>query len=405
MKTTEYVVSTGDEVELFVNGKSLGKGERSNQWLFTWKNVPFEEGKIEAVAYTNGKETSRYAIETAGEPHHIKLTSIQNPEGFKADGADMALVQVEVVDKEGRRCPLDNRTIHFNYQGELEWIGGIATPNEETQKKLAAKKQSLVVDKNETAEQKAARKAADILDSTDSDNTFDNYIGKMDLPVECGVNRVLIRSTVNPGNIKIFAAADGIKDVAGIELNTEKVDIAHYLPQQTLKGDLSRGETPSTPSYTDIKETLDIAGVVVGSNQEDAQKTFDDDETTEWKSDGNPDNAWITYQLGKKEAVDEITVKLTGWRDKMYPLAIYAGKKKVWEGYTYACLGYVHIKIDKPVKAKELTIKMVGDAKSKTQIGDTKELAGGKASSLDFIGVKKGKPVLRIVEIDLLKNK
>lgn len=217
IKQTEYVVSTGDEVELFVNGKSLGMGERSNQWLFTWKNVPFEAGKIEAVAYTydksdkkskdakTKKETSRYAIETAGEPHHIKLTSIQNPEGFKADGADMALIQVEVVDKQGRRCPLDNRTIHFNYQGEMEWIGGLATPNEETKKELAAKKQSLVVDKNETAEQKAARKAADILDSTDSDNTFDNYIRKIDLPVECGVNRILIRSTVNPGNINIFA--------------------------------------------------------------------------------------------------------------------------------------------------------------------------------------------------------
>ena len=423
VKKTEYVVSTGDEVELFVNGKSLGLGERSNQWLFTWKNVPFEAGKVEAVAYTyynkDGqklttsikksdlikKETSRYAIETAGEPDHIKLTSIQNPEGFKADGADMALVQVEVVDKQGRRCPLDNRTIHFNYQGEIEWLGGIATPNEETQKKLASKKQSLIVNKNETAEQKAARKAADILDSTDSDNTFDNYIGKIDLPVECGVNRILIRSTTNPGDIKIFAGADGIKGVASIDLKTEKVDIEHYLPQRTLKGGLSRGETPSTPSYSDIKETLEIAGVVAGSNQEDAQKTYDDDETTEWKSDGNPENAWITYQFAKKEQVDEITVKLTGWRDKMYPLAIYAGKKKVWEGYTYACLGYVHIKIDKPVKTKELTIKMIGDAKSKTQLGDTKELAGGKASTLDFIGIKKGKPVLRIIEIDFLKNK
>ena len=415
VKQTEFVVSTGDEVELFVNGKSLGKGERSNQWLFTWKNVPFEEGKIEAVAYTyentgkkgetTRKETSRYSIETAGEPDHIKLTSIQNPEGFKADGADMALIQVEVVDKQGRRCPLDNRTIHFNCQGEMEWIGGIATPNEETQKKLAAKKQSLVVEKNETAEQKAARKAANILDSTDSDNTFDNYINKIDLPVECGVNRVLIRSTVTPGNITIFAGADGINSVASINLKTEKIDAAHYLPQQTLKGNLSRGETPSTPSYTDIKETLDIAGVVAGSNQKEAQNTFDDDETTEWTSDGNPENAWITYQLGKKETVNEITMKLTGWRDKMYPLVIYAGKKKVWEGYTYACLGYVHINIDKPIKAKELTIKMVGDAKSKSQIGDTKELAGGKASSLDFIGIQKGKPVLRIVEIDLLKNK
>ena len=295
----------------------------------------------------------------------------------------MALIQVEVVDKQGRRCPLDNRTIHFNYQGEMEWIGGLATPNEETKRALAAKKQSLVVDKNETAEQKAARKAADILDSTDSDNTFDNYIGKIDLPVECGVNRVLIRSTVNPGNITI----------------------EHYLPQFSLKGDLSRGATPSTPSYTDIKETIDITGAVASVSQEDVQKTFDDDETTEWKSDGKPENAWITYQFAKKEKVDEITVKLTGWRDKMYPLAIFAGKKKVWEGYTYACLGYVHVKIDKPVKAKDITIRMMGDAKSKTQLSDTKELAGGKASTLDFIGIKKGKPVLRIVEIDFLKNK
>ena len=112
-----------------------------------------------------------------------------------------------------------------------------------------------------------------------------------------------------------------------------------------------------------------------------------------------------TYLFTKKEKVDEITVKLTGWRDKMYPLTIFAGKKKVWEGYTYACLGYVHIKIDKPVKAKDITIRMLGDAKSKTQLSDTKELAGGKASTLDFIGIKKGKPVLRIVEIDFLKNK
>lgn len=404
IKTTEYVVSTGDEVELFVNGKSVGKGERSNQWLFTWKNIPFEPGKIEAVAYTDGKESSRYAIETAGEPDHIKLTCMQNPEGFKADGADMTLVQVEVVDKEGRRCPLDNRTIHFDCQGEAEWLGGIAMPNEETRQRLAKEKQTLIVDKNETKEQKEARKAADILDSADSDNTFGNYIGQMNLPVECGVNRVLVRSTVTPGDIKITASADGIKEMAVLNLKTEKVDIEHYLPQLSLKGDLSRGETPSTPSYSDIKETIDITSATAGCEQEDAVYTFDDDETTEWKSDGNPENAWITYHLAKKEKVDEITVKLTGWRDKMYPLTIFAGKKKIWEGYTYACLGYVHINIDKPVKAKDITIRMIGDAKSKAMLSDTKELAGGKASSLDFIGINKGKPVLRIVEIDFLKN-
>ena len=404
IKKTEYVVSTGDEVELFVNGKSLGKGERSNHFLFTFKNVPFEQGKIEAVAYTQGKETSRYSIESAGKPDHIKLTAIQNPEGFKADGADMALIQVEVVDKQGHRCPLDNRTIHLNYQGEMQWLGGIATPNEEMKQKLAASKKNITVDKNETAEEKAARKANDILDSTDSYNTFDNYIGKIDLPVECGVNRVLIRSTVNPGKITICAGADGIKGVASIDLQTEKVDIENYLPQRSLKCDLSRGETPSTPSYTDIKETIDIIGAKAGSNEVTAQNSFDDNEKSEWKSDGKPENAWITYQFAKKTKVDEITLKLTGWRDKMYPLAIYAGKQKVWEGYTYPCLGYVHLHIDRPVNAKDITIKMIGDAKTKGQTGDTKELAGGKASTLDFIGTVKGKPVLRIVEIDFLKD-
>ena len=56
----------------------------------------------------------------------MKLTAIQNPEGFHADGADMALLQVEVVDKDGRRCPLDNRTVRFTLKGEAEWRGGIA---------------------------------------------------------------------------------------------------------------------------------------------------------------------------------------------------------------------------------------------------------------------------------------
>ena len=404
VKTTEYVISTGDEVELFVNGRSLGKGQRNDQWLFTWKDVAFEPGKIEAVAYTQGKETSRYSIETAGEPHHIRLTAIQNPEGFKADGADMALVQVEVVDKDGRRCPLDNRTIHFRSQGEVEWIGGLATPNEETKKMLAEKKQNLVVDKHETEEQKAQRKANDILDSTDSDNTFDNYVGSTSLPVECGVNRILVRSTAQPGNILICASAEGIEGEASIRLKTEPVNVEHYLPQQTLPCDLSRGETPSSPSYTDIFRTIDITSATAAVHTDDLKNSYDDDETTEWKSDGNPDNAWITYHFAKRVAVDEITVKLTGWRNKMYPLEICAGKKKVWSGYTYACLGYVHIPIDHPVKAKDITIRMVGDTKSKTETGDTKELAGGKASSMDFIGVKKGNPVLRIVEIDFLKR-
>ena len=153
------VVSTGEEVELFLNGNSLGKGKRQYNFLFTFDNVAFKPGKLEAVSYNKaGKEISRYAVNTAGEPASLKLTAIQNPEGFHADGADMTLIQVEVVDKDGQRCPLDNRTIQFTLKGQAEWRGGIAQGK-------------------------------------------NNHILDTNLPVECGINRALIRSTTAAGKV------------------------------------------------------------------------------------------------------------------------------------------------------------------------------------------------------------
>ena len=109
-----YVVSNGEQVELLLNGKSLGMGKRAYHFLFTFDKVAYQPGKLEAVSYDGkGKEVSRYTLFTAGEAACLKLTAVQNPEGFHADGADMALLQVEVVDKDGRRCSLDNRTVRF----------------------------------------------------------------------------------------------------------------------------------------------------------------------------------------------------------------------------------------------------------------------------------------------------
>ena len=96
-------------------------------------------------------------------------------------------------------------------------------------------------------------------------------------------------------------------------------------------------------------------------------------------------------------------MKLTGWRSLRYPLAVYAGKKKVWEGITEPSLGYVHIDIPTPVKSDRLTIKMLGPATNKTEKGDTSELAGGKAGELDRVASAKGAVNLRIVEVDMLE--
>ncbi len=381
-----YVVSTGDEVELLVNGKSVGKGKRSFQWLFTFKDVKYEAGTIEAVSRRDGQEVSRYKIETAGEPYQLKLTTIQNPEGFKADGADMALVEVEVLDKQGRRCPLDDRLIHFEMNGEAQWIGGIGTRN------------------NKDFLKENEKKDPTLLDSANKKNSGDNYVGSYDLPVECGINRVLIKSTINAGKVNLSAYAQGVRP-AYISMETQPVDVEHYLPQLSLKPRLDRGETPATPSYQDTFVSIPVSKVTAGSNAENAQNSIDDNELTEWKSDGEKENAWVTYQFDKKETVSEITLKLTGWRQKCYPLEVYAGKKKVWEGITPASLGYVHISIPQPVSAKELTIRMVAPAQDSKKFGLVKELAGGVANEMDRMKSAKGKVELRIVEADLLRNK
>lgn len=383
-----YVVSTGDRVDLLLNGKPVGTAKRDYQYLFTFDSIAWQPGRLEAVSYRDGREVSRYALETAGKPDHIKLTTIQNPEGFKADGADLAMVQVEVVDMQGRRCPLDNRDIRFNMYGEGEWLGGIAVSKTD----YDYSKQTLKIDTRTPSDRPL------LLDHSG------NYINSLVLPVECGVNRILVRSTVNPGDITLCAFADSVK-AAVTTLTTQAVDADRYLPQYTLPCRLDRGETPLTPSYKDVRQTIDIRSAVAGSGSETVANSYDDNEASEWKSDGKKENAWITYRLAGKQRVDEIAIKLTGWRNKIYPLQVFAGKKKVWEGLTYPTLGYVHIYIDKPVAASELTVKMVAPSRDSSKFGDVKELAGGKANELDRFISAKGKVELRIVEIDLLKKK
>ena len=379
-----YVVSTANDVELFLNGKSLGHGKQSYRYLYTFENVTFEPGKLEAVA----ADGSRFQLETAGQPYQLKLTAIQNPEGTKANGADMALFEVEVVDKQGRRCPLANQLIHFEMWGQGRWIGGIATRNNNDMQRP---------DKN---------RPAGLLDAADTKNVSDNYVGAMNLPVECGVNRVLVRTTTTAGKINLSAWAEGLQP-AYIGINTEKVDAEKYLPQLTLKGRLDRGETPLTSSYTEQAHGIDIVSAKAGCDSEHAAKSFDDNELSEWKNDGRLSTAWITYRLAKKTVVDDICLKLTGWRMRSYPLEIYAGKQLIWSGETQRSLGYIHLKPTKAVKTNQITIRLKGAGKDKDAFGGIVEVAEPAAGELDLYKAKNvgdTKNELRIVEIEFLEN-
>ena len=383
IKKPVYVVSTGDEVELFLNGKSLGKGKQSYRYLFTFDDVPFEPGTLEAVA----SDGSRYKLETVAEPYQLKLTAIENPEGTKANGADMVVFQVEVLDKEGRRCPLDDRMIHFELWGEAQWIGGIATRN------------------NKEMQRPDDNRPTGLLDAAATKNISDNYVGSYDLLVECGVNRVLVRTTPNAGEIHLSAYAEGVKP-AYMEVRSEEVKSEEYLPQLTLKGRLDRGETPQTASYVEQAQGIDIISAKAGYDSEHASRSFDDNELSEWKNDGRLSTAWITYRLAKKAIVDDICLKLTGWRVRSYPLEVYAGKTLIWSGETERSLGYIHLKPAKRFKTNEITIRLKGNGKDDDAFGGITEVAQPAAGELDLFKAKNGGDTnneLRMVEIEFLE--
>ena len=112
-KKTVYVASNGEEVELFVNGKSLGQGKVSDRYLFTFPDVAWEAGEIKAVAYAGGKPVATQIKHTVGPPVALRLTPITGPGGLHADGSDIALIDVEAVDANGDRCPTFQQRVDF----------------------------------------------------------------------------------------------------------------------------------------------------------------------------------------------------------------------------------------------------------------------------------------------------
>ena len=104
-KVSLYTYTNGDEVELFLNGKSLGVKKNSNdpklRARIKWDNIAYVPGTLVAVAKKNGKVVARHQIETTGEAVALKL--VPDAENWHADGKDLMHVRVYAVDKKGRR--------------------------------------------------------------------------------------------------------------------------------------------------------------------------------------------------------------------------------------------------------------------------------------------------------------
>lgn len=105
-----------DEVELFLNGKSLGTKRKSGDDLHVMWRVPFEPGTLKAVARTNGKVVLTQEVRTAGKP--AKIVLIPDRKVIKADGSDLSFVTVKVVDENGTLVPDADNLVKFQLTGE-----------------------------------------------------------------------------------------------------------------------------------------------------------------------------------------------------------------------------------------------------------------------------------------------
>ncbi len=193
---TIYVIANTESVELIVNGKSAGVNSKPDTgWVFAFPDIAFAPGSIKAIGKNGGKIVAQQELTTAGPAVALKLTPILGPKGLQADGEDVALIDFEVVDAKGQRCPTDYARVDFTCTGPGIWRGGYNSG---------------------------------IVDSTNN----------LYLNTELGINRVAVRSTLTAGTITVTAKRDGLKP-AQLQVTSKPVvvtnGIATFWPQQ-LKG-------------------------------------------------------------------------------------------------------------------------------------------------------------------------
>jgi hypothetical protein len=360
-----YVVSSAQRVELKLNGRSLGDGARSSEFLFTFDKVAFEAGTLQAIGYDEkGKEVARTELRTVGAPVALRLTPHTAPGGLRADGADMALVDVEVVDAQGNRCPTALNRVHFSLTGPAEWRGGIAQGSARPMPVNAAPNDNKGL---------STTPPTPLLHE-------DNYILAKTLPVENGVNRVLLRSQTTAGTIVLTAEAAGLKP-ASIELVSRPVPttdgLSTFVPAAGLPSNLQRGPTPAGPSYKQSRFAIAVASVTAGSNAGKAGLSVDDDDSTTWTSDGTLGNAWIEYVFAHPETPGQVDLKLGSFRLLHFPLRITVDGQTVWEGSTPTSLGYCTLPL-KPVRGTRLRITLTGKPERGSEFAEIKELVATK---------------------------
>lgn len=185
-------------VELFINGKPAGVCDKPvDTFVFPFEHIDItQSGSIVAKAYDyEGKLAAEDVIETASAPSRLRLTSFTGDRGLLADGADIAYVDVEVLDEQGRLCPLAYDRIDFTLEGEGVFLGGY---------------------------------------NSGRFNGFgkaDSVIHRNHVYAECGTNRVFIRSTRRAGEIRLTAQMKDLPPVTAA-IHSQAADTAALAREQ-----------------------------------------------------------------------------------------------------------------------------------------------------------------------------
>lgn len=172
-----YTYTNADEVELLVNGKSIGVQKNSadvtKRNTIYWKDVPFESGSIKAIARNNEKVVAEHKLETTGKAVALKL-EYEN-ENWKANGMDLQYVRVYAIDSKGRKVPSATGEVTFDVSG-----------------------------------------AANIIAVDNGNHSSDDLFVGNKKALHYGFAMAILRSNQTPGTVKVKVSASGLKAVKTI---------------------------------------------------------------------------------------------------------------------------------------------------------------------------------------------
>nr|WP_233621991.1 beta-galactosidase GalB [Flavobacterium agrisoli] len=119
--TPVHVFTSGDEAELFLNGKSLGrKKKQAFEYRLRWDDVVYQPGKLEVVSFRKDKKWASETIETTDDPNKIMLSC--DTKTLQANGEDLAFITVKVMDKKDRLVPNAQNKLIFSIEGPGEIV-------------------------------------------------------------------------------------------------------------------------------------------------------------------------------------------------------------------------------------------------------------------------------------------